>query len=143
VGGTLTVPANAVPKLTPTQKQFAALVASGLTPSQAAAQVGIAPRTGRKWASKPAVAEEIEKISNEVTRSVKLRLRALAQQAAAALEQVLIDAKAPAGAKVSAAKAVLDLLLRLDELEKLDEIEKRLSKLETAVCGGGLCGSDR
>jgi len=130
------VPTNAVPKLTPKQKQFAALVAAGIPPSQAAVQIGIAPRTGRKWATLPAVVAEIDAISGEITRSVKLKLRTLAEKALGALEKVLSDENAPAGARVNAAKSVLDLLFRLEEAKELQEIEERLTAMEAMLRGG-------
>jgi len=82
------------------------------------------------------VVAEIDAITGEITRTVKLKLRALAEKALRALEKVLSDESAPAGARVNAAKSVLDLLFRLEEAKELQEIEERLTAMEAMLRGG-------
>jgi len=120
----------AVRELSPGQLALAGLVAGGECPSRAAAQVGVAPRTARRWATSPAFLAEVDRLQADMSATVQRRLRALGERACAALGGVLDDAQAAPSARVSAAKAVLDGIQRYDELNKLELIERRLTRLE-------------
>ena len=106
------------------------LLAQGLSTTEVAAQVGVHPRTIRKWRSDPAFAEALEEATRETLRRTRQRLAALAHHACEALHGVLRSTDAPPSVKVSSARAVLDYLAKFDALVRLEELEERVRALE-------------
>jgi len=106
------------------------LLAEGLSTTEVAAQVGVHPRTIRKWRSDPAFAEALEEATRETLRRTRQRLAALAHHACEALHEVLHSADAPPSVKVSSARAVLEYLAKFETLARLEELEARVRALE-------------
>ena len=101
------------------------------TIDQAAAEVGVNPRTVYRWLGDPGFRSGLSQAEGAALDLATRRLLLLADKAINALESVLDDpSQEGAGNKRLAAQAVLDHLLKLRELRS---IEERLVNLELAV----------
>ena len=90
-------------------------------------------RTVERVLAKPHVEAAFRSRRAEMMAATSLRLRAAAAEAIEALRDVLKEEGAP-GARVSAARALLEMGLRAVELE---EIEERIEALEAARTAPG------
>jgi hypothetical protein len=105
-------------------RKFELAIAALLTSStieRAAEQIGVAPITLRRWMVEPAFKSEYQAARRQVMEQAA---------AVATLEGVMADQDAPASARVSAARAVLEMGQKAVELGDLDG---RVTELEHAA----------
>jgi predicted DNA-binding transcriptional regulator AlpA len=119
-------------KLGRKQEQAIAALLTAPTIGQAAQAVGISEPTLWRWLKRPDFQRAYRRARQEVVAQAVSRVQQLASQAVEALASIMEDAQAPAGARVSAAKAILELSTKsctLDDLrEQLAELEARLPR---------------
>ncbi len=114
-------------KFTPRQQRFVDLVAAGRTQRQAALEVGISEHTGSRWMQEPRFKKLLQERSCELWRATENGLTGITNEAIQALSSILRNENAAEGAKVSAARSVLEFALKFRELGTLAE---RLAELE-------------
>jgi len=124
-------------RLTPTERQFAAAYAATGDRTYAATKAGFkAPSvSAHQCLSRPAVLAEIARVQRERLYNEALPL------AVNTLQAIMSDEKAPAGARVQAAKVVLDRTLgsvdegQRKELHEMthEEIQEALARLRAEV----------
>jgi len=115
-----------------TKRRQQELAISGLlerpTIAEAATFAGIGEATIYRWLrSDTAFQEAYRQARRAVLHHATTRLQKVCAKAVDTLEAVLTDSSSPAPARVTAAKAILELAYRAVELEDLDE---RISRLE-------------
>jgi transposase len=108
---------------------FLAALASGATQVEAANRAGMSESTARRRLKDPRFRAELERLRSETIRAVSDELLAVGRRAVSTLGE-LQDASVPAGTRLGAARAVLDLLVRYQQTAEFDE---RLRSLEAAV----------
>jgi len=113
------------------EKAISALL-SCRTIAEAANQAGVSERVIYNWLNEEAFQSEYRRARWQAAGQAIARLQQISTEAAEALRSVFSDTEAPASARVSAAKAVLELSLRSLELENL---EQRISILEETIRG--------
>ena len=107
--------------------RFVDLVASGSTLGDAATAIGIGYRTARRWKKRPEIVSAIKDRASEQVALGRAVLAAGMGRAARSLVD-MADGQAKAEpARVSAARAVVEVTARLVELETVNE---RLAQLE-------------
>jgi hypothetical protein len=123
------------------ERAVAALL-SQPTIQNAAEETGISSRTLKRWLNDPAFQDLYRAAKNELLAAATTRLRAAAGQAVTVLDSVANDAKATSAARVTAAKAILELALRAHELENqelrlavfeaqgMSDFRKQITRLE-------------
>jgi hypothetical protein len=111
------------------EQAIVALLASG-TLAEAATSCGIATSTLRRWLRDPEFTQRYQAERSRLLEAAVNLLRKEATAAARTLATVSADTTAPASARVSGARAVLDLVLRAAELQ---DIEERIAALETVA----------
>lgn len=98
------------------------------TTQQAAAdQAGVNRTTLYRWLQTEPFRDAYREARKEVVGHARARLQLLTEEAAEALREVMNNSNAPAPARVSAARTVLEMADRATESE---EIERRLEALE-------------
>jgi hypothetical protein len=108
---------------------IASLLASG-TLAEAAAKCRIAQSTLRRWLENREFSRRYQLERSRMLESAVNTLRREATAAAQTLATISADEKAPVSSRVSAARSVLDLVLRATELV---DIEARIVELEKAA----------
>jgi len=116
--------------LSPKHLRAVELLAAGASASETAAALGVSDRTVRRWAQKPEFRKALEAAQAELWGHLVRRLRALGDRALSTLAEILGDRNAPPSPRVSAAKTVLELSLKLNEIE---ELKRRVEELEALV----------
>jgi hypothetical protein len=105
------------------------LAADGLGPKAIAAQLDVTDRTVREHLNAPATVAELRAIQGERLRAITRRALATAATALEVLEAVARRGAAE-GARVMAARAILDHTLKLIEVqdlaERIEALEERL-----------------
>jgi hypothetical protein len=117
------------------EQAIGALLTCG-TIGEAAASVGVASSTLRRWLGHPEFASEYRSARRESMQAVTARLQHAAARAVAALEELLQDSDAQAMARVIAAKTILDHAYRAIEVE---DFESRIEELEARMKGASSC----
>ena len=118
------------------RKKDAAIIALVTEPTitAAAEKVGIATDTLRKWLKVKEFRDAYREARREVVTAALSRLQRAATEAVDALRAVMNDAENPASARVSAARAVLEIAVRAVEMEDLtarvEELEAILKREE-------------
>jgi hypothetical protein len=113
-------------------KQATALVALLAQPSveDAARAAGVTPRTLWRYLRDPIFAAEYKVARRELVGHTIMRLQADASHAARALRTIVDDREAPASARVTAARAIIEHALKgaelTDLMERLDVLEATL-----------------
>lgn len=106
------------------------LMLSGLTPQQAAAEIGIAGRTVRRYLADPALARLVREAQGERMSALARLALDRADEALRHLDEIADDEAADPRARVMAASATLNLTLRLVEADHLarqvDELRDQL-----------------
>ncbi len=110
---------------------IAALLSSG-TMKAAAEQAGIAESTLWRWSKLQEFKQAYKEARREAVGAAIAHLQQTAADAVKCLRDVMTDDEAPANARVSAARSVLEISMKAIELEDLEE---RLSELETLLEG--------
>jgi hypothetical protein len=134
---------TAKPRRTSRQHQAVVALSAGATIADAARQAGCSTRTVSRWLDDADFVAKIERERQAVIGQASAKLGAASQRAVEVLAELLDDPLLPT-VRLSAAKAVLDGLLRLRQEfvieSRLAAIEARLAKPATS-CGDE--GGDR
>lgn len=112
------------------QARLVGLLASGLTTGQAAAQLNVTERQARRWRALPAVRSALDGLTRDAMQGASSRLSDLLSAAAEALGGIVRDPTCPPGARISAARVIIEGAIRLRETNDLDE---RLSVIEARL----------
>lgn len=120
-----------------TERQRRALVALLATPTakEAAALAGIGERTLKRWKTLPAFQRAYKAAQGEMLENAVCQSRQQLTGALSALADITADANAPPAARVSAARASVELALKLGEQA---DILERVTALEKSLNEGGL-----
>lgn len=116
--------------LTAKQSQFLAALMTTPTVERAAAVAGISTRTAWRWLRLPEVQAALRDVQDETLRAATRQAVAAIGMAVATLEAVMANPGAPAGAKVSAARTILDAAAKLTETA---DLARRISDLEARL----------
>jgi hypothetical protein len=108
---------------------IAALLTHGSL-AQSAAASNIGESTLRRWLKDPAFYVAYSEAKRQLLEGTINRLRSIGSDAVTALHEVAVDKTGPAGARVSAGRSILEILLRAVEVQDLAD---RLDKLEEAM----------
>ncbi|MBI5493753.1 MAG: hypothetical protein HY904_01935 [Deltaproteobacteria bacterium] len=100
------------------------------TLNAAAAKAGCSKATLRRGLAEEAFLAAYRAARRELMGHTAARLQASAAEALDALRAIIADADAPAAARVTAARTVLEMATRTAETEELSE---RVAKLEAAA----------
>ena len=115
--------------LSPRQRRFVAAMLTARTVADAAQAVGVTERTGYKYLANPAVKRAFSAALDDAMAEATRRAVAAMTEALVTLEAIHQDGAAPAGARVSAARAILDAGPKLREAlelaERVTALEKR------------------
>jgi hypothetical protein len=111
---------------------IAALLAHG-TLGQSAAASNISESTLRRWLKEPYFQASYSQAKRQLLEGTINRLRSIGDDAVDGLSDVVKDKSSPAGARVSAGRAILEVMFRAVEMQDLAE---RLDKLEEAMGKG-------
>ncbi len=117
----------------PKQKRFVAAMMTTKTIAQAAAAVGVTERTGLRWLADPEVKRALTDAQTEALATVTRQAVGKMTEALNTLASIAGDEEAPAGSRVSAARAILENALRFNEALTLAE---RVAALEEKLSGG-------
>ena len=111
------------------EKAISALL---LTPSipEAANAIGIHERTLWRWLKDQQFKRAFKDARREVVRQAIAHVQAAMSEAVKTLKEIINDDEAPASARVSAAKAVIDMGLKAIEIE---DLELRLESIESKI----------
>jgi hypothetical protein len=117
-----------------TRKQEALISALLAAPrlTDAVQQVGISEVTAWRWLKQEAVQTAYREARRAVVHHAIVQVQRATGEAVETLRSVMQDAEAPASAKVSAAKTILDTAVKAIELE---DLEHRIGALEAAQKG--------
>ena len=112
------------------QKQTKAIVSllSCRTIQEAADQIGIDQSTLWRWQKDQDFQAALQEAKHRMVAQAIIQLQQITSDAVETLRGIMADGEAPASARVTAAKAVLDFAVRA---VKLEEIEDRLKVLES------------
>ena len=99
-----------------------------------AAQLAVSVRTIWRDLAEPEIKAEIRELEGERLRAVARKAAALGGTAVTVLATIAADKGQPAGARVSAARGLLDTMLKVGELAT---IEERLAVLEERLASAG------
>lgn len=113
--------------LSPRQRRFVAALMSARTVEEAAQAVGIVERTAYRYLADPRVRRALSEVLDTVLVEASGQAVRAMTGALATLEAIHTDEAAPLGARVSAARAILDAGPRLHEAQDLGA---RVSALE-------------
>lgn len=103
------------------------------TMAEAAVRAGVGERTLKRWKSIPAFQRAYKAAQSEILEDAVCQSRQQLTGALTALSDVTADADAPPAARVSAARACIEMALKLGEQADLLE---RVTALEKALNGG-------
>ena len=112
------------------QKQAKAIISllSSRTIQEAATQAGVNESTIWRWMKEQAFSEALTEAKHRMVAQAIIQLQQTTGEAVGTLRGIMADGEAPASARVTAAKTVLDFAVRA---VKLEEIEDRLKVLES------------
>ena len=115
-----------------TRRQDAAILALLTHPSipEAAKAAQVSPKTLWRWMQREDFQAAYQRARREVVRRGLANLQEAVTEAVQTLRDVMADPKAPASARVSAARTVLESALRAVEIE---DLQKRLAEIEEKV----------
>src|SRR5262245_5082366 len=119
-------------KLSRKQDQIITALVSCASIAEAAGQCGLAEVTVRRWLKQDAFQQAYRDARQQVVQQAIVQVQQATGEAVATLRQVMQAAEAPASAKVSAAKTILETAVKAVELE---DLEARIAALEAAQKG--------
>lgn len=99
------------------------------TMAEACRVAGITPRTGARWIRTNEFAQVYSERRRATIQAASGLLKAGSIGSTETLSSIAIDPEQPATARVAAARAVLDSMLKITEIH---ELEQRLAKIEAA-----------
>ena len=119
-------------KLSPKKRRFIELIAQGLSHEEAGQKLGISRTTAWRWANEPEVKARLAELQSERLKQAHGRLLKATETTIETLERLCHHKSGYVS--VQAAKAILDLALKLSEtLElqgRIEALEKKLEELE-------------
>lgn len=99
---------------------------------KAAAKVGISTSTAFNWLNQPDFQEAYDRARQQVVEEALEHLQQATAQAVSTLQDIMQDKNAPASARVTASKVVLDKSLQAREqaeiLKRIEEIERQVRR---------------
>lgn len=120
-------------KLTPKQERAIRALLTSKNVGEAAAAIGVSERTLYRWLTDPAFRAALSVAEGDLLDAATRRLLTLQDDAIGAFEDVLTGGPDVTDtARLRAAQAVLDYLLKLREMRS---VEERLTALEAKVRG--------
>jgi hypothetical protein len=114
--------------LTPKQTRAMLALLEHPTLKEAAAAVGVGETTLWRWTQEPSFKTAYMDARREAVKQSIAHLQSATGEAVTCLRDVMKSAKASDAAKVSAARAVLELALKATEI---DDLANRVAELET------------
>jgi hypothetical protein len=114
--------------------QVVELTVLGHDATTIAERVALSVRQVRRYLADPEIKSQIRELESERLRAVARKAAALGGSAVTVLATIAADKAQPAAARVSAARGLLDTMLKVGELAT---IEERLSALEDCLAGTG------
>lgn len=123
---------DTVRPLSPKQSAAIAALLTSSTNEAAAKKAGVSLRTLNRWLVEPNFRRALRLAQDEALERTFNRLAAVGAEAVQVLLEVAADKEAAPAARVSAARAILENLLRYTELHSLAE---RIAALEAALHG--------
>ena len=111
------------------QKQTKAIVSllNCRTVSEAATQAGVNESTVWRWMREEAFQDALQEAKQRIVTQAIIQLQQATGEAVGTLRGIMADGEAPASARVTAAKAVLDMAVKAI---KMEDLEARLMTLE-------------
>jgi hypothetical protein len=111
------------------QKQTKAIVSllNCRTVSEAASQAGVNESTVWRWMREEAFQDVLQEAKQRIVTQAIIQLQQATGEAVGTLRGIMADGEAPASARVTAAKAVLDMAVKAI---KMEDLEARLMTLE-------------
>jgi hypothetical protein len=116
-------------ELTAKQAQAIEALLSEPTQEKAAEKAKVSRATLARWLAEPVFRQALKEARNQLLENILTALQAASVKAVQTLGEVMDDTTAQPSARVSAAKAVLDNLLRSREQLELEERLKTLEEL--------------
>ena len=120
---------TATGKLRKREQAIAALLTSP-TIQDAARSCGVTARTLQRWLAEPEFQSQYRSTKSQLLEGTVNKLRSIGIDGVTALHRIAVDKESPAGATVSAGRAILEVLLRAVEVKDLDA---RITELERLV----------
>lgn len=121
-------------KLSRKQEQAISGLLATPTVSEAASAAGVGESTLRRWMKDDGFAEEYRIARRQSVAAALSNLSRIGSQAVRTLEEVMSDTNATPSSRVSAAKAALDVIVKVCEQE---DLERRVAAIEAAIDGEG------
>ena len=116
--------------LTERQRRALAALLAAPTAKEAAKIANVGERTLKRWRTLPAFQRAYREAQSELLESAVCQSRQHLTGALSALADITADANAPPAARVSAARASVELTLKLGEqndiMARLDELERTI-----------------
>lgn len=112
-------------------RAITALLAHG-TQAEAAAAIRVAESTLWRWLQEPAFCDAFREARRKAVQAAIARAQQVSSDAIKTLEEIMADSEAPASARVSSAKTVLETAIKAVEIE---DLEARISALEEKYNG--------
>lgn len=116
--------------LTERQRRALAALLAAPTAKEAAKIANVGERTLKRWRTLPAFQRAYREAQSELLESAVCQSRQHLTGALSALADITADANAPPAARVSAARASVELALKLGEqndiMARLDELERTI-----------------
>ena len=111
------------------QKQTKAIVSllNCRTVSEAATQAGVNESTVWRWMREESFQDALQEAKQRIVTQAIIQLQQATGEAVGTLRGIMADGEAPASARVTAAKAVLDMAVKAI---KMEDLEARLMNLE-------------
>lgn len=120
------------PKMSRKMEAAIAALLTAPTIAQAAAAVGIAEITLWRWLQQDEFQARYQEAKRQAVAQAITRLQEVSGEAVSTLREIMLDPEAKDGARVTAAKSVLELAFKAVELEdlarRIDELEKILEQ---------------
>jgi hypothetical protein len=127
-------------KLSRKQEQAIIALLQANTITSAAKQAGIGDATLLRWLQMPEFKEKYREAKQQAISQAVTRLQQAAGRAVDALEEIMADPEAREAARVSAARAVLELAFKAVET---DDLTARIEKLEQMLLERGTAKTTR
>ncbi|GAP11046.1 hypothetical protein BECAL_02228 [Bellilinea caldifistulae] len=115
--------------LTARQKRFLQALLTSKSAREAAHKCGIGEKTAYRWLRQPAFREALQEAESGLLEEAMRRLLSMQSGALDALSDLVTDRRLP-GARLAAAKTVLDAVLRF---RNAVELEARITDLERRI----------
>jgi methylphosphotriester-DNA--protein-cysteine methyltransferase len=110
--------------------RFVDALAVGRSPSEAAREIGLSDRSGRRWRKKPEIIEAVRARLSENIATAKSILASGAAKAATGLVEMASGEKPAEAARIAACRSVVENATKMIDLA---EIERQLSELQARL----------